>query len=98
MRVNPSEVTTVDELSSKQEEVDTSVILDYILLGEDWESNTELIVAFESFCHLKGCKDTDVNNVRNKMFDNHIASPHYVYTSCTPAMLQGFENIPYSII
>ena len=46
MRVNPSEVTTVDELSSKQEEVDTSVILDYILLGEDWESNTELIVAF----------------------------------------------------
>ena len=48
MRVNPSEVTTVDELSSKQEEVDTSVILDYILLGEDWESNTELIVAFES--------------------------------------------------
>ena len=63
MRVNPSEVTTVDELSSKQEEVDTSVILDYILLGEDWESNMELIVAFESFCHLKGCKDTDVNNV-----------------------------------
>ena len=40
------------------------------LLGEKWELNAELIVALESFvCHLYGYKDTDINKIRKKIFD-----------------------------
>ena len=40
------------------------------LLGEDWQLNSELVVALESFvCHLYGQKDTDINKVRRKMFE-----------------------------
>ena len=40
------------------------------LLGEDWKLNAELIVALECFiCHLHGHKDTDINKVREKIFD-----------------------------
>ena len=40
------------------------------LLGEDWELNTEVIVAWESFvCHLYRYKDTDIHKVRKKIFD-----------------------------
>ena len=42
----------------------------YRLLGEDWKLNAELIVALECFiCHLHGHKDTDINKVREKIFD-----------------------------
>ena len=38
------------------------------LLGEDWELNSELTVALESFaCHLYRYKDTDIIKVRKKM-------------------------------
>ena len=40
------------------------------LLGEDWQLNSELVVALESFvCHLYGQKDIDINKVRRKMFE-----------------------------
>ena len=40
------------------------------LLGEKWELNAELIVALGSFvCHLYGYKDTDINKIRKKIFD-----------------------------
>ena len=40
------------------------------LLSENWELNAELIVALESFvCHLYGYKDTDINKIRKKIFD-----------------------------
>ena len=42
----------------------------YRLLGEDWKLNAELIVALECFiCHLHRHKDTDINKVREKIFD-----------------------------
>ena len=82
------------------------------LLGEDFELKAELIVALESFVwHLYRYKDTDINIVQKKMFDKkfvkeekvtvyhccHLASPHYICTSCTPTVLQGFGNVPYSM-
>ena len=40
------------------------------LLAEDLELNAELIAALEIFvCHLHGHKDTDINKIQKKMFD-----------------------------
>ena len=40
------------------------------LLGEDWELNAEVTVAWKSFvCRLYRYKDTDIHKVRKKIFD-----------------------------
>ena len=80
---------------------------------EDWELNAELIVALESFvCHLYRYKNfryqqslkrivwqkASVGKKKSWVYHCcHLDSSHYICTSCSQIMLQGFGYVIYSM-
>ena len=80
---------------------------------EDWELNAELIVALESFvCHLYRYKNfryqqslkrivwqkASVGKKKSWIYHCcHLDSSHYICTSCSQIMLQGFGYVIYSM-